>query len=311
MEIQKEVSLKSFTSFKIGGAARYFVRVSNLENLKKAISFAEKEKLEVFILGGGSNILVSDEGFDGLVIKNEIVKFEVFESNNNWRVKAGSGLPLAHLVSFALKNNLKNIGYLAGIPGTLGGAIFGNAGAFGHSISEFVEKVEIFELIAKKRRIIEKQDLKFSYRSSILQREKTCFLLNAYLNFRKDNSGDVKKIISEVLKKRKGKQPLESPSAGSVFKNVSLEKVKREVLGREKFLVVNGFIPAGFLIEKLGLKGLRRGDAIFSEKHANFIINLGQARARDVKFLIDLARKRAKERYQIELKEEIKYLGKF
>jgi UDP-N-acetylmuramate dehydrogenase len=311
MEIQRNISLKKFTSFKIGGPARYFVKVSSLDDFEEAISFAEKKKLKVFVLGGGSNILVSDNGFDGLIIKNEIADFEVLESNSDWQIKAGSGLPLAHLISFGVENNLKNIGYLAGIPGTLGGAIFGNAGAFRHSISEFVEKVEIFDLITKKKEVIEKQALKFNYRSSILQEKKNWFLLNAYLKLQKDNSEDLRKIVSEILEKRKEKQPLEFPSAGSIFKNIPLEEAKKEVLKREKFLVVDGFVPAGFLIEKLGLKGLKKGDAMFSEKHANFIINLGEARARDVKFLIDLAREKAKERYQIKLKEEIRYLGEF
>ena len=256
--IKRNVSLEKFTTFRIGGKAKYFFVAKNEKELIEAVKFAKDNKLPSFILGGGSNLLVSDKGFKGLVIK--------------------AGKPLALYVS-------KGLEWAAGIPGTVEGAAFGNVGAFGKSMKDEVESVKVFDTKTGKTAILENKDCKFSYRNSIFRKKKNLIILSVKIKSGKSNS----KKIKEYLEKKKEKQPLGYPSAGSIFKNPL------------KY-------SAAELIEKCGLKGKKIGKAKISEKHANFIVNLGGAKAEDVKSLINLIKKEVKKKFKINLEEEIQFL---
>jgi UDP-N-acetylmuramate dehydrogenase len=269
-EIKRNVLLKNYTAFKIGGRAKYFFVAKTKDDLVKTILVARKLKLPFFILGGGSNLLVSDRGFNGLVIKY--------------------GQPLSSYV-------LKGLEWAVSIPGTVQGAVYGNAGAFGKSMADVVEQVEVFDAKTGKVKIFKNKDCHFAYRNSIFKKKKNLIILSVKIKSKKSNPQKIK----QYLDYRKKTQPLSFFSAGSVFKNPPPEQspVRRKSAG----------FSAGELIEKCNLKGKRVGDAQISEKHANFIINLGNAKAREVKKLINLVKKQVKDRFKIGLEEEICYLG--
>jgi len=308
--IKKNILLKEYTSFKIGGRAKYFFEAKKKEDLLKAVITAKKLALPFFVLGGGSNLLVSDKGYNGLVIKCQMsnTEFPFMETRGKKRTKFSSpvkcqnqnsklktiyvevGTPLALLVREAAKNSLSGLEWAAGIPGTVGGAIFGNAGAFGKSIGDLIEEVEVLDSGTEKIKILSNRDCKFSYRESLFKENKNLIILSANLQLKKEKKSEIERKIKEYLDYRRETQPLNFPSAGSVFKNPL------------------GF-SAGDLIERCGLKGKRIGDVKISEKHANFIINLGNGRASDVKKLINLIKKSAKKKFKIVLEEEVQFLG--
>ncbi|MDP2967260.1 MAG: UDP-N-acetylmuramate dehydrogenase [bacterium] len=283
--IKRNVSLKNYTTFKIGGPAKYFFEAKNKKDLIKAILVAKKFKLPFFVLGGGSNLLVSDEGFKGLVIKILFSKFYFLNS----QISAEAGTILGQLVSATSNTGLTGLEWAAGIPGTVGGAVFGNAGAFQKSMKDIVKEVEVLDAKDLRFKIYDFKKCQFGYRDSIFKHKKNLIILSIALNLKKGKKSEIKKKIKEYLNYKKQRQPLNYPSAGSIFKNPS------------------GF-SAGELIEKCGLKGKRIGQAKISEKHANFIVNLGNARAKDVKKLINLIKKEVKKKFKINLEEEIRFL---
>ena len=312
MEFQKNVSLKDYTTFKIGGRAKYFCIVSTKPGLVGAIKLAKKMKLPIFILGAGSNLLISDKGFNGLVIKIENCKLKVEFCDSrtkrkkktkssshikNCKVNAEAGVPLNKLVSVSAEKSLSGMEWAAGIPGTVGGAVYGNAGAFGKSMKDVIKTVTVLKIPNSKSQIPNKfqtkkyknKECRFGYRDSIFKKRKDLIIISATLQLKKGKKKEIGNIMKEYLEYKKKTQPLNFPSAGSVFKNPK------------------GFFAAE-LIEKCKLKGKKIGNAKFSEKHANFIVNLGGAAAQDVKKLINLAKKSVKNKFKVKLEEEIQYL---
>jgi len=298
--LKKNVSLKNYTTFKIGGPAKYFFETKNKKDLIKAILVAKSKKLPFFILGGGSNLLVSDEGFRGLVIKILFSKSYFLNS----QISAEAGTILAELLSATLNTGLTGLEWAAGIPGTVGGAIYGNAGAFKKSMKDITKTVTVLEIKNQKSNIknLRNKDCKFCYRNSIFKQKKNLIILSATLQLKKGNKLKIEKRIKEYLNYRKETQPLNFPSAGSVFKNP--KNFSAGELGEEDKSSSLSFAAAR-LIEECGLKGKRIGNVKISEKHANFIVNLGGGKAKDVKKLINLAKKKIKEKFGITLEEEI------
>jgi UDP-N-acetylmuramate dehydrogenase len=278
MKIQENIKLAPYTTYKIGGPTRYFVEAKTKKEVLQALKFTKDKNLKYFVLCGGSNVLFSDEGYDGLVIKLCLTDLKV----ENDIIYAESGVKLMTLINKGIENNLTGLEFLAGVPGEVGGAIRGNAGAFGQSISNFVEKVEAIE----NGKIVElkKEEIKFDYRDSKFKRNKD-IILAGYFKLEKGDIAEAKKEIEKNINYRKENHPWE-PSAGSVFKNPQDKSV-------------------GVMVEELGLKGYKVGHAQISEKHGNFIINLGGAKASDVKRLIELAKKKIEEKYKVNLEEEI------
>ena len=281
MEFQKNILLKNYTTFKIGGPAEYFFTAKNKIELIKAIHEAKILNLPFFILAAGSNVLFSDKGYDGLVIKFENPK-------------------LSQLVN-------KGLEWAAGIPGTVAGAIYGNAGAFGKSMADVVKTVEVFDVKSNKIKKLKNRQCKFGYRNSIFKENSNLIILSAEIRLKKSNSKKIKKY----LEYRKKTQPLSFPSAGSIFKNFTPHRNKISGAGPAFKTLIKKFkkkdvIPAAYLIEKCGLKGKKIGGAKISELHSNFIVNLGGASAKDVLKLIDLAKRKVKNKFGVELKEEIR-----
>ena len=279
--------MKNHTTYGIGGPVDLFVLPSNKEDLIKVFEISKKYNQEVNVVGSGSNLLVSDNGIRGVVIciKNCLNNLDV-EDN---KIYAECGVMLGKLVKHSIKNNLKGLENLIGVPGTLGGALIMNAGAWGGEISNCLESVELIDPDKNEVITLAKSEIDFSYRSSSFKNGS--ILLSAL--FHMDYSD--KKMIEDSSKiaqfGRKDTQPLNYRSAGSVFKNPSKEK------------------PAGMLIDKAGLKGLTIGGAQISEKHANFFINKENAKANDMLMLIKKAKNMVKEKFDVDMNLEVKLMG--
>lgn len=309
--IEKNVPLSPLTTFKIGGPARYFLKVKNQDEIIKAVKWAKEKNIPYFILGGGSNILVSDKGFNGLVINlNFSKKIKILSRINpdNILLLVGAGISLQTLVNFCIKNNFSGLEWGIGIPGTVGGALRGNAGAYGHSISSVVKFIKILRN-GSIQRLINKH-IKFSYRSSIFQQNND-IILEAVLKFKKGVGRKEKKIIEYGLKHRANTQPY-GHSPGCIFKNVDMSKFSTRFLKNDadiKKFKNNQQIPAGWLIEKCGLKGKQIGGAEISKKHANFIVNKESATADNVVVLISIIKSKVRNKFNIQLNEEVGYIG--
>ena len=307
--LKKNISLKKYTTFKIGGKAKYFLETGSEKNLIKGIKGAKAINLPFFVLGGGSNLLVSDKGYDGLIIKLRKTSCHTIKKSSKIYAKAGT--PLALIVAEAAKNSLTGLEWAIGIPGTIGGAIKGNAGAFGTSISEATEKVEALDNDKINLVNIPQKECGFGYRQSIFKKKKGLIILSAVFQLKKGNKTKIKTKMDKFILYRKKTQPLKFPSSGSIFENLQFTTYNLQLLKKfpelKKFNK-EGIIPAAFLIEKCGLKGKKAGEAQISEKHANFIINLGKGKAKDVAALINLIKSKVKNKFNITLKEEIEHL---
>jgi UDP-N-acetylmuramate dehydrogenase len=280
--------MKKHTSWRIGGPADIFAEPAGREEMRLAVSYAHERSIPLIIIGAGTNILVSDEGFRGIIIKVGSGLDRISVSENH--VTAEAGAKLSRLAATARDAGLGGFEFLAGIPGTVGGAVVMNAGANGSSIGALVTEILLLNpdgyFINKT-----KDEMKFGYRSSVLQDEHAVVVEAAFSCYRRDKEA-VREAMEAYIKKRKETQPLQYPSAGSIFKNPPGDS-------------------AGRLIEAAGLKGERVGGAQISMLHANFIVNLGGATASDVLMLIDRARKTVLECFGIELKPEVKFIGCF
>lgn len=279
MKFKLNEPLKKHTSFRIGGPADYFCSPLNLTQLKEALQYARDNKLKIAILGAGSNVLALDKGFRGLIIQLSLGFGPIKLGREN--VIVGAGVLLPKLIKFLSQKGYGNLEFLAGIPGSVGGAVAMNAGAWGHEIGKFVKLVKVLDLNGQEQTLRPEQ-LAFSYRFSSLLAGKYV-AIEVALKIKKSTKKKVKALVADYLAKRKTSQPLGSPCCGSVFKNPPGEF-------------------AGKLIEQAGLKGLRVGDAQVSLKHANFILNLGDAKASDVLKLLTKIQKTVKTKLEPEVR---------
>ena len=279
------------TTFRIGGPARYFAIVNSEEDLIKTIKLVREENQEYFVLGNGSNILVSDKGFDGVVLQLSGEFDTIHLSGNN--IIAGSGLLLSQVAKTALESSLAGLEFASGIPGTIGGAIVMNAGAYGSEMKDVVKAVRILWLEPDEPTIetLTLDDLKLSYRHSILK-ERKGIVLDVKLTLKPGSKEEIKSIMDDLAAKRREKQPLEYPSAGSTFKRPE------------------GYFAAK-LIEDAGLKGYKVGTAMVSDKHAGFVVNTGGAKATEVKQVMDHVVHTVNQSTGITLEPEVILLGEF
>ncbi len=309
-KIKKNISLATYSSFKIGGPARYFCVVENIDEIKEALKFAMDKNIKYFVLGAGSNLIFSDKGFEGLVMKLQVTSYKL---QKNRELFVGAGLSLAKLLSESIANNLSGLEWVAGIPGTVGGAICNNSGAYGKSIADNLKEVEVLEIRKLEIRKLGNSECKFSYRDSIFKKEKKHVIISAVFSLEKGDQEESKKIVLERIKDRAAKQPLGYPSAGSIFKNPKVDDKYLEKIFIEypelKEVVKNNTIPVWWFIDVLGLKGKKIGGVMISEKHGNFIINTGGGKAEDIVILISLIKQKVRDNFNIQLKEEIEYVG--
>lgn len=302
--IKENYNLANLTTFGVGGNAKYFLSSDNIKEIQSILKFCKDENLKFKIIGGGSNLLVSDDGYDGLILKIDNKNISV--SDNIFSV--GAGVLLSDFVNFAIKNGYVGCDFVFGIPGTVGGAIYGNAGSFGGDISNITKSVRFINSNSEIKEI-NNEECNFSYRESIFKHG-DYIIYDAKFELQKGDTDEFRKMMLERIKLRNSKQPWEYKSAGSFFKNVELNNDIRKNL--ENVLDLSKFtdnIPAGFLIESVGLKGFCIGDAQSSEKHANFLINRGNAKAKDIYDLAKYIKEKIKSEYDIDLIEEVQYIN--
>jgi len=278
--------MSKHTSFKIGGLAECYIKVNNLQELEEIINIANTYKVPLTIIGNGTNILVKDNEIKGIVAKINIKNIQINEENNV--VKVGAGNTLAEVAQILLKNDLTGMEELAGIPGSIGGAIRMNAGAHGKEIKDIIVSATVIDYSGNIK-TLSNEEMKFEYRNSIFSKEKY-IVLEAELQLNKGNKEEIKQKMQDFAIWRKEHQPLEYPNAGSTFKRG------------------DGFVTAQ-LIDECGLKGTSIGGAQISTKHAGFIINTGDAKAQDVLELVDLIKQEVFKKFQKEIQLEIEIIG--
>ncbi len=289
--LRRQVSLRSHSSFKIGGKADYFFSAGSVKDLRACLRFVHELSLPYYVIGAGTNILFSDAGYRGLILKNEVKGLEI--ASGDGRIEVLSGTPLSDLVEFALERELEGIEFAAGIPGTVGGGVFGNAGAFGRCIGGFLTGAVLLDRRGEEFPV-DRSFFEFAYRHSALK-SRHAMILKAAFRLERGDRGAINARIEENLEKRRSRHPSTKLAyAGSYFKNpVGPDGAK---------------IAAGFLLEKVGAKNLEVGGAAVFSGHANFIINRKGARAEDVLRLSQELKKRVKNEFGIDLEEEVIYL---
>lgn len=300
VHIQEHVSLKPYTVFKIGGPARYFCEIQTTKELRDAMQWAKERNAPFVVLGAGSNVLVSDEGCPGLVIHMQMRGMEKIEDTI---LRFDAGVSMAAAVHFALSCGLGGFEWAIGIPGTIGGSVFGNAGCFGGEMKDVVESIDVFNTSTMALQHYSNTACNFSYRHSIFKEYPEWIIVNATLKLPPLDSAHGAALVREYGKQRVTTQDIGSQCAGCIFKNParSDDWVTPSDGGAK--------IPAGQLIDEAGLKGTKVGGATVSLKHGNFIVNTGNATASDVRQLIAFIKEKVKSVYDIELEEEIRYIG--
>nr|MBP3598785.1 UDP-N-acetylmuramate dehydrogenase [Eubacterium sp.] len=286
MQILEQEPLRAHTTFRIGGAAKYYAIPTTAEEIKEAISFAKERELPFLTIGRGSNILFADEGYPGVVI--EIGKgMEEITIQKDGKVRAQAGVSLSSLASAVARESLTGLEFAGGIPGTLGGAVTMNAGAYGGEIKDGIVSAMVLDQEGNLR-TLSKDELELSYRSSVIQKE-NYIVVEAEFQLEQGDKEEILAHMKELNAQRREKQPLEYPSAGSTFKRPE------------------GYF-AGKLIQDAGLRGYRVGDAQVSEKHCGFVVNRGAATAEDVKQLIQDVQTKVMDTFGVRLETEVKII---
>ena len=300
--------LKELTTIKIGGPAKCFMEAKNEKELIDAINWTKKLKVKWYVIGEGSNLVPSDKGFNGLIIKNKISNLEV----NKEKITVGAGYTLLDLINKLNKLGLSGLERMAGIPGTVGGAVYGSAGAYGQEIKDRVIKVKVFDGI--KSFWINKEKCNFVYRNSIFKRKKDWIITEVKLKLDKANPKDLTKISKEIIKTREKKYPPNLLCPGSFFKNIIISEIRPMTL-RNKFLLkisedkINyGKVSAGYLLESIGAKSIKQGNIKVADYHGNLIYNLGNGRSSDIIKLSNILKDKVKQKFGITLEEEVQYI---
>ena len=311
LKIQKNVLLGPYTTLRVGGPAKYFAETNSIDEIQEFSVWARDNNIPIFVLGGGSNVLFSDKGYDGLVIKPKIL-YARFEEDE---VYVGAGLMLPELVMEFANKGLSGMEWAIGIPGTIGGAIYGNAGSFGGQISNIVKSVWVLNLKDLSISELINSECAFGYHESIFKNLPELVILGAFFNFKKSAKHWVLKNIKENIKKRLAVQPIKQNSAGCFFKNVDW---KRSDIDKEKLITdfpelkqfsEGSGVSTKFLIDQVGLKGKKIGDAIASSHHPNFIINSDNATAEQIMMLVSLIKDKIYSHYGFVLEEEVQLIG--
>ena len=279
-------SLKLHTTYKVGGICKYFITPKDLEELIELVKYLREKNIKYMILGNGSNTIFSSKEYDGVIINLTNLNSMKIEGN---KIDVEAGYQLIKLSMDALNNSLSGLEFAAGIPGNVGGAVFMNAGAYKSDMSNLIKTVTFLDENLELQ-TLNKEELEFSYRKSIFQK-RDYIIISTVLELTPGNKDEIKELMDNRKERRIASQPLDYPSAGSVFRNPSED------------------VFAGKLIEDLGLKGHKIGGAKISEKHANFIINDGDATGEDIKALIDLVKEKVKEKYDIDLHVEQRFIN--
>ena len=286
--IKRNEPMSKHTSFKTGGPAEFYITAKTIEDIQNIFQYAKTNRIKLYIIGNGSNLLVSDEGIKGIVLKIAVDNIETLVSDFGILVNAGAGVKTMALAQILKKDGITGFEELAGIPGTIGGANYMNAGAYGKELKDIIVETKVINKETGKKKKKKKEEQELKYRSSIFKNKKY-IIIETTFNLQRGKPEEIERRMNEVSIQRKEKQPLEYPSAGSTFKRG------------------DGFITAK-LIDECGLKGYTIGGAQISEKHAGFIINKGNATSKDILDLIDYTKKKVFEKFGVQIEEEVEII---
>jgi UDP-N-acetylmuramate dehydrogenase len=303
LKIYEDADLSRYTRFAIGGKARILVHAFTEETLAEAIAAVRENGSRFALIGAGSNLIASDDGFDGVVLRYDGDAVEIEGS----AVRVGAGAVLHHLIDLLIDRGLKGLETMTGIPGFVGGAIYGNAGAYGHSIQERVECVRYFD--GESFRDAGNAACEFHYRESTFKRNKHWIVTSATLRMEPGEAGELRAAAAAILKVRNEKYPPSMRCAGSIFKNLILAELPEPVRAKVPPQVVReGKVPSAYFLEQVGAKGISNGPIVVADYHANLIYNSGGGTARQVRDIIRILKDRVRAAYGLELEEEVQYL---
>lgn len=304
--LQENVPLAPYTTFRIGGPARWFVVVKTVEELMDACKAAWAENMPLFILAGGSNQLVSDDGFPGLVVKVECRTSKI----DGTTLIAEPGASMAQLAFATAQAGLTGFEWAVSVPGTVGGAIRGNAGAFGGEIKNTLIDADVL-LPTGEQKTFTNKDFHFDYRHSIIK-ENGGVILTARIGLQQGDAAKAVERVKQCVAEKAAHQPLAHRSSGCMFKNTKLTPgvtmLKDGTAIPEQFISC-GILSSGWVVEQLGLKGLKQGDAEISEKHGNFVVNRGNATAQDILSVVRRVQEEAKARFGLTIELEVQLVG--
>jgi len=304
LAVSDHTPLSRYTRFGIGGPADIYAETEDVDAFVAALRVARASGLAVMVIGGGTNLIVSDDGFRGVVLRYTAQAL-IAEDN---RIHADAGAVLQDLVDFVIARGLKGLETLSGIPGSVGAAVYGNAGAYGHAIAERVAEVRFLD--GEVVRVFDNSACEFHYRESIFKRHKEWIILCTSLVLEPADAGVLRRTADDILTVRNEKFPVTMKCAGSIFKNFLLRELPERVAAQVPASVVReGKVAAAYFLEQAGAKGVARGDIHVATYHANLIYNAGQGTARDLCDLIEELKTRVRSRFGIELEEEVQYVG--
>ncbi len=304
LTVSVSAPLAPHTRFGIGGPADLYGETADAEAFIAALREARATGLATVVIGDGTNLIVSDEGFRGIVLRYRAERLQ----SAGQCVMADAGAVLQDLVDYTVARGLKGLETLAGIPGSVGAAVYGNAGAYGHSISERVVRVRFFD--GAEVRLFTNEECQFKYRESIFKREKDWIIFSTELALDASDAAALRQRADEIVKIRNQKFPVTMKCAGSIFKNLILSNLLPEVAAAVPPEVVReGKVPSAYFLEQVGAKGITRGGIRVADYHANLIYNAGGGTAVDLRSLIADLKARVRDRFGLELEEEVQYVG--
>jgi UDP-N-acetylmuramate dehydrogenase len=304
LSVQRDATLAPYTRFGIGGPADILVETPHPDSFIRALEIAQSIGLPITVIGGGTNLVVADDGFRGVVLK---LRNDSIESTGP-TVRVAAGTVLQKLVDYTLDHGLKGLETMTGIPGSVGGAIYGNAGAYGHSIMERIGFVTFFD--GKTIRNLSNAECGFEYRTSTFKSNKDWIIFSATLTMLPGEMAALRETSDRILDTRNKKYPPTMKCAGSIFKNFLLRDLPPEVAAAvSPNVVIEGKVPSAWFLEQVGAKGMRSGDIRVADYHANLIYNDGRGRAAEVVRIIRELKRRIRERWDIAIEEEVQYVG--
>ncbi len=306
LNIQENVSLKEYTTFDIGGTARYFVEAHSLSDIEEILAFVKEKDLKFFIFAGGSNVLFSDDGFNGIVIRITVNSMVLHGGD----LMCGAGTDLMDLLMFAAENSLTGGENLTGIPGSVGGAVRGNAGAFGTEMCDIVREVHVFNIETGETAIFDNEKCGFVYRNSFFKKNPQYIIISTTFDFALGDKKEVEMKMYNIIAKRNTKQVQNIRSAGSFFVNPivdeDVQKMFEKDTGKKSR---DNRVPAGWLLESCDIFKKRIGDIQAGVEHANYFINMDEGTAEQVMQLSAVAKTRVRDEFGVQLKEEVVLAG--
>jgi UDP-N-acetylmuramate dehydrogenase len=304
LTVSRDAPLANYTRFAIGGPADIYAETASVDAFVEALAVARASGRDYMVMGGGTNLIVSDEGFRGIMLR--FVAREMRAADH--RVESDAGAVLQDLVDFSIDRGLRGLETMAGIPGSVGAAVYGNAGAYGHAISESVRRVRFFD--GARVRQFGQAECEFHYRESIFKRHKEWIIFSAALDLAPADAAVLRKTADDIVQVRNEKFPVTMKCAGSIFKNFLLAELPAPVAAAIPANVIReGKVPAAYFLEKAGAKGMSRGAIHVAAYHANLIYNAGGGTAADLCALIVELKDRVRRQFSIELEEEVQYVG--